>query len=119
MLNHILKKHAICLEDNRIRPFLVRHAHGDLCKHLGIDSSTDLDDRYLNLFLNAYINCHVHTHRVASTPELATNFVDYKQMAGMTTVRKSCYFTVLSRRYALRWIYFYLNIFIFEIHTQQ
>ena len=44
---------------------------------------------------------------------------DYKQMAGMTTVRKSCYFTVLSRRYALRWIHFYLNIFIFEIYTQQ
>ena len=22
----------------------IRHAHGDLCKHLGIDSSTDLDD---------------------------------------------------------------------------
>ena len=34
--------------------------HGDLCKHLGIDSSTDLDDRYSNLFLNAYINLHVH-----------------------------------------------------------
>ena len=30
--------------------------YGDLCKHLGIDSSTDLDDRYSNLFLNAYIN---------------------------------------------------------------
>ena len=58
-------------------------------------------------------------HRVASTPELATNFIDYKQMAGMTTVRKSCYYAVLSRRYALRWIYFYLNIFIFEIYTQQ
>ena len=24
----------------------IRHAHGDLCKHLGIDSSTDPDDRY-------------------------------------------------------------------------
>ena len=36
-------------------------AHGDLCKHLGIDSSTDLDDRYSNLFLNAYINRHAHT----------------------------------------------------------
>ena len=33
----------------------------------------------------------VKYHRVASTPELATNFIDYKQMAGMTTVRKSCY----------------------------
>ena len=37
------------------------HAHGDLCKHLGIDSSTDLDDRYSNLFLNAYINRCAHT----------------------------------------------------------
>ena len=46
------------------------------------------------------------THRVASTPELATNFIDHKQMAGMTTVGKSCYYTVLSRRYAFRWIIF-------------
>ena len=30
--------------------------HGDLCKHLGIDLSTDHPDRYLNLFFNAYIN---------------------------------------------------------------
>ena len=34
--------------------------NGDLCKHLGIDSSSDQDDRYSNLFLNAYINRHVH-----------------------------------------------------------
>ena len=34
--------------------------HGDLCQHLGIDSSTDRLDRYSNLFLNAYINRHVH-----------------------------------------------------------
>ena len=82
--------HAICLKDYRIRSLLsIRHAHGDLCKHLGIDSSTDLDlckhlgidsstdldlcqhlgtdlstdldDRYSNLFLNAYINRHAHT----------------------------------------------------------
>ena len=54
-----IEKHAICLKDNRIRPFLsIRHAHGDLCKHLGIDSSTD---RYSNLFLNAYINRHADT----------------------------------------------------------
>ena len=39
----------------------IRHAHGNLYKHLGIDSSTDLDDRYSNLFLNAYINPHAHT----------------------------------------------------------
>ena len=34
--------------------------HGDLYQHLGIDSSTDLADRYSNLFLNAYINRHEH-----------------------------------------------------------
>ena len=58
-----IEKHAICLKDYRIRPFLsIRHANGILCKHLGIDSSTDLDDRYSNLFLNAYfINRHAHT----------------------------------------------------------
>ena len=57
-----IEKHAICLKDYRIRPFLsIRHAHGDLCKHLGIDSSTDLDDRYSNLFLNAHINRYTHT----------------------------------------------------------
>ena len=37
----------------RIRSFLSnRHAHGDLCKHLEIDSSTDLDkvqDVYFSL----------------------------------------------------------------------
>ena len=42
--NNYIEKHAICLKDYRIRSFLsIRHAHGDLCKHLGIDSSTDLD----------------------------------------------------------------------------
>ena len=57
-----IEKHAIYLKDYRIRPFLsIRHAFGDLCKHLGIDSSTDLVDRYWNLFLNAYINRHAHT----------------------------------------------------------
>ena len=44
----------------RIRLFLsIRHAHGDLCKHLGIDSSTD-PDGYSNLFLNTYINGLAH-----------------------------------------------------------
>ena len=52
----------MCLKDDRIRSFIsIRHAHGDLCKHLGKDSSTDLDDRYSNLSLNAYINRHAHT----------------------------------------------------------
>ena len=55
------EKHAICLKDYRIGSFLsIQYVHGDLCKHLAIDSSTDLDDRYSNLFLNAYINRHVH-----------------------------------------------------------
>ena len=39
----------------------IRHAHGNLCKHLGIDSSTDLNDRYSNLFLNAYKYRKTHT----------------------------------------------------------
>ena len=57
-----MEKHAIYLKDYRMRSFLSTwHAHGDLCKRLGIDSSTDLDDRYSNLFLNAYINRHAHT----------------------------------------------------------
>ena len=57
-----IEKHAIFLKDYRIRSFLsIRHAHGDLCKHLGKDSSTDHPDRYSNLFLNAYIYRHAHT----------------------------------------------------------
>ena len=72
-----VEKHAICLKDYRIRSILsIRHADGDLCKHLGIDSSTDLHDlckhlgidsstdlhdRYSNLFLNAYINRHAYS----------------------------------------------------------
>ena len=61
-VNTISKKYAICLTDYRIRSFLsIWHADGALCKHLGIDSSTDLDDRYSNVFLNAYINRHAHT----------------------------------------------------------
>ena len=45
----------------RIISFLsIQYVHGDLCKHLGIYSSTDHPDRYSNLFLNAYINRHVH-----------------------------------------------------------
>ena len=36
------------------------YVHGDLCKHLGIDLSTDHPDRYSSLFLNASINRHVH-----------------------------------------------------------
>ena len=45
----------------RLQSFLsIQYVHGDLCKHLGIDSSTDHPDRYSNLILNAYINRHVH-----------------------------------------------------------
>ena len=56
------EKHAICLKDYRMRSFLsIRHTYGNLCNHLGIDSSTDHPDRYSNLFLNAYINRHANT----------------------------------------------------------
>ena len=41
-------------------PTRIQYVHGDLCKHLGIGSSTDHPDRYSNLFLNAYINRHLH-----------------------------------------------------------
>ena len=42
----ISEKHAICLKDYRIRSFLsIRQAHGDLCKHLGIDSSIQIGIR--------------------------------------------------------------------------
>ena len=48
--------------DLDIRSFLsIQYVHGGLCKHLGIDSNTDHPDRYSNLFLNAYINHHAHT----------------------------------------------------------
>ena len=33
---------------------------GNICMHLGIDSSTDLDDRYSNLFLDAFIYLKYH-----------------------------------------------------------
>ena len=57
----IYRKNAICLKDYRLQSFLsIQYEHDDLCKHLGIDSSTDHPDRYSNLFLNAYINRHVH-----------------------------------------------------------
>ena len=55
------EKHDICLKDYRLQSFLsIQYLHGDLCKHLGIDSSTDHSDQYSNLFLNAYINRNVH-----------------------------------------------------------
>ena len=36
-----IEKHALCLKDYRIRSFLsIQYVHGDLFKHLGIDSSS-------------------------------------------------------------------------------
>ena len=56
-----IEKQAICHKDYILQSFLsFQYVHGDLCKHLGIDSSTDHPDRYSNLFLVAYINRHVH-----------------------------------------------------------
>ena len=55
----------IYLKDYRIRSFLsFQYMHVDLCKHLGLDSSTGHPDRYSNLFLNTYINCHVHAENL-------------------------------------------------------
>ena len=60
-----MEKHVICLKDYRLQSFLsIQYVHGDLCKHLGIDSSTDHPDRYSNLFLNAYIHHHVHAENL-------------------------------------------------------
>ena len=51
-----------CIGVNTCQSFLsIQYVHGDLCKHLGIDSSTEHPDRYSNLSLNAYINRHAHT----------------------------------------------------------
>ena len=62
-VNTIKTKHGICLKDYRLQSFLsIQFVDGDLCKHLGIDSSTDHPDRYSNLFLNAYINRNVHAY---------------------------------------------------------
>ena len=47
------------IKDYRLESFLsFQYVQDDLCKHLGIYSSTDHPDRYWNLFLNAYINRH-------------------------------------------------------------
>ena len=98
---------------------LIKFPYLDLCLEYILKGKLCALHNFYALWDNLTIFGYYGIHRVASTPELATNFIDYKQMAGMTTVRKSCYYAVLSRRYALRWIYFYLNIFIFEIYTQQ
>ena len=37
---YYIEKNAICLKDYRLQSFLsIQYVHGDLCKHLGIDSS--------------------------------------------------------------------------------
>ena len=37
-----IEKHAICHKDYRLQSCLrIQYVHGDICKHLGIDSSTD------------------------------------------------------------------------------
>ena len=39
---YYIERHADFQRDYRIQSFLsIRHVHGGLCKHLGIDSSTD------------------------------------------------------------------------------
>ena len=46
MCLYYVEKHAVCLKDYRSRSFLsILYVHGDLCKHLGIDLSTNLADR--------------------------------------------------------------------------
>ena len=39
---YYIEKHAICHKDYRLRTFVgIQYVHGDLCKHLEIDSSTN------------------------------------------------------------------------------
>ena len=46
----------IGLTDYRIRSLLsIQYVHGDLCKHLGIDSSTDLDDQKIKVALHKFL----------------------------------------------------------------
>ena len=52
----LYRKNAICLKDYRITSFLsIQYVHGDLCKHLGIDSSRD-DNKYNNKYTKSKIN---------------------------------------------------------------
>ena len=61
-VNTIYKNMPYALRTIELDHFVsIWHAHGHLCKHLGIDSSTDHPDRYSNLFVNAYINRRAHT----------------------------------------------------------
>ena len=47
----------MCQRDYRLQSFLsIQYVHGDLCKHLGTNSSTDHPDRYSKLVLNVYRN---------------------------------------------------------------
>ena len=80
----LYRKHVICLKDYRIRSFLsIQYVHGDLCKHLGIDSSTDLDDRYSNLFLNANINRHVDADLTIDLRVESTSLTSFKDCNAM------------------------------------
>ena len=59
--------------------------HGDLCKHIGIDSSTDHPDRYSNLFLNAYINRHAHAESLKMVYEVPAIRVNTTKSTHMFT----------------------------------
>ena len=60
--------------------------HGDLCKHLGIDSSTDHLDRYSNLFLNAYINRHLHAEYLWQNRDVSGHLVSMLMYPGSGVV---------------------------------
>ena len=56
---YIEKKHAVCQRDYKIQSFLsIRHVHGDLCKVLGIDSSTDPEGMSVS-----FISCKLPTFK--------------------------------------------------------
>ena len=61
------EKHAICLKDYRIKSFLsIQYVHGDLCKHLGIDSSTGNTRKYHQIDVYIYQCDHVYVKRKKS-----------------------------------------------------
>ena len=57
---YYIEKHALCQRDYRLQSFLsVQFVHGDLCKHLGIDSSTD-QIPIIRIGSRIFLNRHVH-----------------------------------------------------------
>ena len=93
--------------------------HGDLCKHLGIDSSTDHPDRFSNLFLNAYINRHVHADYLKMI-QFYSPFPVYEVPAIRVNTSNSTYtFTSVIMEMVKIYLILLLNIFRLEMAIQK